>query len=107
MVPNISDILSNPEGLKAFLKDTDVKKIITQLEKEDRSEKRAPKEGITVKDRYDRYEQFAGVVITVRHKKIQNGKMAVSIRADGRSPRDTHAAAEAEVLRLKRRYKIA
>lgn len=84
-----------------------MKKIISQLDREDRAEKREVKEGISVKDRFDRYEQFAGVVITVRHKKITSGKMSVSIKANGRSPKETHAAAELEVLRLKKRYKIA
>ena len=107
MDPNISELLNNPEELRALLKHTDIKKIISELDREERGEKKRVKTAVTVKDRFDRYEQFAGVVITVTHDRIPNGKMTQSIKANGRSPRETHAAAEVEVQRLKKRYRIA
>jgi hypothetical protein len=99
---SVEQILKDPEALKALLKQVDAKKILAPLK--DATEK---KEGIKVSKKYDRYEQFTGIMITVTHKRITEGKKSFSIRANGRSEKDTEILAEEEVARLKRRYHIA
>lgn len=101
----IEDILKDPEAIKALLKNVEVQKMMPRITPS--SSEKTKKEGIKTTKKYDRYEQFNGILITVTHKRIKEGWKTFSIRANGRSEKECEAVADEEVSRLKRRYHIA
>jgi hypothetical protein len=111
---NLSAV-ANPEMIKALLDTEEVKDLLKDMapiEHPHQSKPKKKKEAITVTNKFDKYEQFTGIVITVTHPKLNNGKRTsekktFSIRANGRSLKETAIEAEEEVLRLKKRFHIA
>lgn len=104
---DIAALKNDPEFIKSLLKSEQVKSILSELDKSDKESTKKQKECVSVSSKNDRYGQFTGIVITVCHRRVQNGKKTYSIRANGRSQKECAIEAEQQVLNLKKRYKIA
>lgn len=101
--PVVKDILSDPDRLRELLKEAKGLGLVPP-ERAPAGE-RAMKESIKITEKFDRHSQFTGCIITVVHKRV-GGKKTFSIRANGRSKKDTLVEAEQEAARLSKRYKI-